>query len=248
MAGRRAERSHGALCRALRIRAHRGRCAGAPQPPAVPGCAQGRRGGATRGRHPEGGARDVTDFQLGVSRTPLREAIKLLAAEGLADLLPNRGAIAVKLNEADVMHTFEVLAGIEGLAGELAAQRITDQEFAEIKALHYEMMASVARSDVSAYYRLNAAIHVAVNEAAKNPVLQETYRRINNRVQSLRFRTNLDTAQWKQAVKEHEAMIEALGARNAQALRELLVGHLYHKRDAVLAMLRGEAAGSKKAV
>jgi DNA-binding GntR family transcriptional regulator len=110
------------------------------------------------------------------------------------------------------------------------------------------MMASVARSDVSAYYRLNAAIHVAVNEAAKNPVLQETYRRINNRVQSLRFRTNLDTAQWKQAVKEHEAMIEALGARNAQALRELLVGHLYHKRDAVLAMLRGEAAGSKKAV
>jgi DNA-binding GntR family transcriptional regulator len=186
--------------------------------------------------------------ELGISRTPLREAIKLLAAEGLADLLPNRGAIAVKLNEADVMHTFEVLAGIEGLAGELAAQRITDQEFAEIKALHYEMMASVARSDVSAYYRLNAAIHVAVNEAAKNPVLQETYRRINNRVQSLRFRTNLDTAQWKQAVKEHEAMIEALGARNAQALRELLVGHLYHKRDAVLAMLRGEAAGSKKAV
>src|SRR5258706_479043 len=69
--------------------------------------------------------------QLGVSRTPLREAIKLLAAEGLADLLPNRGAIAVKLSEADVMHAFEVLAGIEGLSGELAAQRITDQEFAE---------------------------------------------------------------------------------------------------------------------
>src|SRR5258707_9405689 len=72
--------------------------------------------------------------QLGVSRTPLREAIKLLAAEGLADLLPNRGAIAVKLSEADVMHAFEVLAGIEGLSGELAAQRITDQEFAEIRA------------------------------------------------------------------------------------------------------------------
>ena len=79
------------------------------------------------------------------------------------------------------MHAFEVLAGIEGLSGELAAQRITDQEFAEIRALHYEMMASVARADVSAYYRLNAAIHAALNSAAKNPVLTETFQRINNR-------------------------------------------------------------------
>ncbi len=184
--------------------------------------------------------------QLGVSRTPLREAIKLLAAEGLTDLLPNRGAVAVRLGEADVMHSFEVLAGIEGLSGELAAQRITDQELAEIRALHYEMMACVARSDVSGYYRLNAAIHAALNAAAKNPVLTQTYRRINNRVQSLRFRTNLDAAQWKQAVKEHEAMIEALGARDAAALRELLVSHLHHKRDAVLAMLRAEASAAKK--
>ena len=66
--------------------------------------------------------------QLKVSRTPLREAIKLLAAEGLVDLLPNRGAIAVKLTEADVVNTFEVLGGLESLSGELAAQRITDAE------------------------------------------------------------------------------------------------------------------------
>ena len=66
--------------------------------------------------------------QLRVSRTPLREAIKLLAAEGLVDLLPNRGAMAVKLTEADVLHSFEVLAGLEAMSGELAAQRITDAE------------------------------------------------------------------------------------------------------------------------
>ena len=185
--------------------------------------------------------------QLRVSRTPLREAIKLLAAEGLVDLLPNRGAVAVKLTEADVLNTFEVLAMLEGQSGELAAQRITDAELAELRALHYEMLACHARRDLSGYYRLNALIHTAINAAARNPVLTSTYRAINARVQSLRFRTNLDTAKWKQAVKEHEAMIEALGARDATALRELLVTHLHHKRDAVLAMLRAEALQPRKA-
>src|SRR5690242_11325833 len=79
--------------------------------------------------------------RLGISRTPLREAIKQLAAEGLVDLLPNRGAVAVKLAEADVRNTFEVLAGLEGLSGELAAERVTDEELAELRALHYEMLA-----------------------------------------------------------------------------------------------------------
>ena len=175
---------------------------------------------------------------LCVSRTPLREAIKRMAAEGLVDLLPNRGAVAVKLSETDIIHAFEVLAELEGISGELAAQRITAAEIAEIKALHYEMLASFARKDLHEYYRLNAQIHAGINRATKNPVLEKIYRETNARVQSMRFRSNQNEAKWKQAVSEHEQILAALEKRDAAGLRVILVEHLVRKRNAVIELMR----------
>ena len=182
--------------------------------------------------------------QLRVSRTPLREAIKLLAQEGLVDLLPNRGAVAVKLTETDIVHSFEVLAGLEAMSGELAAQRIGAAQLAELRAKHHEMLAAFERRDLSNYYRLNAAIHAGINEAAGNPVLGATYARINARVQSLRFRTNQDEAKWRLAVDEHSQMMQALTERDGPRLARILSGHLQHKRDSVLQFMRagGDAA------
>jgi DNA-binding GntR family transcriptional regulator len=179
--------------------------------------------------------------QLKVSRTPLREAIRMLAAEGLVELLPNRGAVAAQLSLEDVAHTFEVIAGLEGQAGELAAARIGDGELAEIRALHYEMLAAYTRRDLSTYYRLNAGIHTHINAAARNPVLTQTWRTINARLQALRFRSNFDEAKWQRAVGEHDRMVELLAARDGEGLRRVLVQHLEHKRDAVLEQLRPAA-------
>ena len=185
--------------------------------------------------------------QLNVSRTPLREAIKMLAAEGLVELLANRGAIAVELSEADVCNTFEVMAGLEAQTGELAAQRITESELSEIKAMHLEMRAAHIRSDLPSYYRLNAAIHQAINAATKNPVLSATYTQVNARLQALRFRSNQDGEKWNQAVAEHEQMVQALSQRDSKAMREVLLVHLLSKRDAVLAQIRSAAAAAANA-
>ena len=184
---------------------------------------------------------------LKVSRTPLREAIKMLAAEGLVELLPNRGAISVELSESDVHHTFEVMAGLEAQSGELAAQRITDAELAEIKAMHYEMLAAFTRRDLPAYYRLNSAIHAAINAAAKNPVLSATYRQVNARLQALRFRSNLNQDKWDAAVTEHARMVDLLEARDSRGLSALMRRHLRAKQATVTAQLDAAPAATPAA-
>jgi DNA-binding GntR family transcriptional regulator len=104
--------------------------------------------------------------------------------------------------------------------------------------MHFEMLAAFTRRDLSNYYRLNALIHSAINDAAKNPVLTATYKGINARVQSLRFRTNQNEAKWKRAVQEHETMVQALAAHDGAAMRKVLVEHLINKRNTVIDLLR----------
>ena len=101
--------------------------------------------------------------QLGLSRTPLREAFRLLAAEGLLLQLPNRGVQVVALSREDVRHAFEVMASLEGLAGELAAARVTDADLDDLKALQGDLEKAHRRRDLPGYYRVNRAIHDRLN-------------------------------------------------------------------------------------
>ena len=181
---------------------------------------------------------------LNVSRTPIREAIKRLAADGLVELIANRGAIAVQLSHADVVHTFDVIAQLEGYSGELAAKNISAATLSELEALQYEMMASYARRDLSNYYKLNLRIHHLINQAANNPVLTQLFSQANARIEALRFRSNQNGVKWEKAVEEHQEMIDALKTHDSERMRKVMIQHVMNKRDVVIELLKSEAANT----
>jgi DNA-binding GntR family transcriptional regulator len=164
--------------------------------------------------------------QLQVSRTPLREAFRTLAGEGVIDLMPNRGAVVAALSRDDLEHAFELMTALEGLAGELAAKRATPAEVRRIRSLQAEMTQAHSRRDLPAYYRLNRAIHALIVGLAGNPMLTESYSRLNARLQAVRFRSNLNREKWDAALAEHAAMADALAARDGARLAALLRAHL----------------------
>jgi len=184
---------------------------------------------------------------LGISRTPLREAFKVLAAEGLIDIAPNRGASVATLSETEIWETFELMSALEALSGELACERITTIEIAEIKAQHYAMLSCKAQHDLSGYYRHNQEIHSRINAAARNNVLRQTYLGLNRRLQALRFKSNFQTNKWDRAAQDHEDMIKALEARDGKAMAAILRKHLLDKRDAVLGVLKDKAESAASA-
>jgi DNA-binding GntR family transcriptional regulator len=175
--------------------------------------------------------------RFGVSRTPLREALKALASEGLIELLPNRGARVTRLTESDVEDMFQVMGSLEALSGRLACERITEPELAEIRALHYQMLAHWVRRQLPEYFRFNQAIHEAIMDAARNPVLKATYRALAGRIRRARYLANMSEERWAQAVEEHEAILAALIARDAPRLGVLLANHLRNKSEVVRAAI-----------
>jgi DNA-binding GntR family transcriptional regulator len=175
--------------------------------------------------------------QLGVSRTPLREAFKVLATEGLVELLPNRGAIVSQMDPVRLSESLAVMGALEALAGELACLNATDAQVKEIRALHYEMLAYHARGDLAGYFKFNQAIHLKIVKYSGNTTLYNVYRQMNGNVRRARYMANLSRERWDAAVREHDEILAALAARDVKKIRALLSDHLAHKLASVLAAL-----------
>lgn len=172
--------------------------------------------------------------QLGVSRTAIRDALKVLAAEGLVQLLPHRGARAAKLSAKDMQDLFEVCQGLEAMAGALACERVTDAECADIRMTHEAMISHYRNGDLVQYYRLNRQIHRAIVNAARNPVLSELYGVVAARIRRARHVVPMEPQRWAAAAKEHEFILDALLRRDGAALADILRRHLRDKWEDVV--------------
>jgi DNA-binding GntR family transcriptional regulator len=169
--------------------------------------------------------RAIGEFLDGLSRTPLREAFKILAAEGLVTISPNRGATVTALSMDDVEETIELLIGLEELAAEPACERITAEEIAEIEELHQRMLVAYRAARLMEYFELNQTIHQRIVDAAGNRVLSRIYNTERARVRRYRYVGNRRHERWDRAVAEHNQILDILRDRNGQLLREMMRAH-----------------------
>ena len=173
--------------------------------------------------------------RFGISRTPLREAIKILATEGLLELLPNRGARVASLSEQEIDEVIEVVAGLEATAADLACRRITDKEVAMIADLTDVMLRAWEREDEEVYFRLNREIHEAIMRASRNAILGGIYANLAGRIQKARYTAHKTAEQWRRAAEEHKEMLVLLKARDGAALAVLMREHIRGKKPVIAA-------------
>jgi DNA-binding GntR family transcriptional regulator len=183
-------------------------------------------------------------LQLGVSRTPVREAIKTLTQDGLLRALPNKSSVVAELDVGEIEALIDVVSTIEGLAGELAAARATDEAVAEIGMLHYRMMLHHTRDELPGYFEANKAFHRRIVELAGNPVLLWIWELLALRVDRARYSSNLWPKRWKMAIQEHEQILAALTAGDAALAWQRQREHVRNGLSGLVAALkeRGEAA------
>ena len=186
--------------------------------------------------------------QHGVSRTPVREALIQLAAQGLIEIRPRRGAVVTSIGPARLMEMFEVMGELEALCGRLAARRMKDSERAELVAAHEACEEARARQDSDAYFYCNERFHAAIYAGSHNGFLGEQALQLHRRLRpyrrlQLRVRNRMGTS-----FKEHEAVVKAILAGDADAaalaLREHVVvqGERFGDLLASLAELASAAA------
>lgn len=163
---------------------------------------------------------------IGVSLTPLREAIKLLAAENLIEIMPNRGARVAPITVEQTRALFEVIAGMESLAAELATLRMNDTDRAHLTDLHAQMRSHFDDPSPAAYFECNRRIHDAVVDFASNPILTEQRGKLAQQAARVRFFALKNIGRRSEAMQEHEELMQAFAARDPDAARRIWRKHL----------------------
>lgn len=169
---------------------------------------------------------EVVAAALRISRAPVREALRLLAAEDLVTITPRRGAIVKVLSPQEFLAAYQVREALEVLAIRLAVPRLTADDMLALRDLHEQMTACAERADVRRFFELNTAFHALLVERSGNGRLQQMYRQLMNQMRRYRMRSMALRGGLERSLTEHAALLEAIRRRDEDAAARLLSEHI----------------------
>lgn len=163
---------------------------------------------------------------LDISRTPMREAIKLLEAESLLRVLPGRGVYVTVMTETDVTDLFEVVSQLERLAVTLSVQRMSIADRATLRRMHDRMMNLYRCEELRDCFQADYEIHNFIVEKSANSVLSATHSSLMARTRRGRYVALFDRSRWDEAMSEHERIMEAIERREADRASDEMFSHI----------------------
>jgi DNA-binding GntR family transcriptional regulator len=181
-----------------------------------------------------------------ISRTPLREALKVLAAEGLVELVPQRGSRVVELTDGDADDLFPVMALLEGRCAHEAATKATDAQIAELQRLHDELERHAAAKDIDAYYRANHVFHSRVQALAANRWLDRATGDLRKFMRLMRGRQLKLPGRIERSINEHRVLIDAFVQRDAERAERAMHDHLLAQLKALKQLRQAERRDAAK--
>jgi DNA-binding GntR family transcriptional regulator len=183
----------------------------------------------------EGAALDEQQIaqRFDASRTPVREALRMLAAEGLVDMRPRRGAVVSTLSIERITEMFELAAEIEAMCVRLATYRMNALERAQIQRIHIESEDPVIRSNVDAYATYNLAFHEAIYRATHNSFMAEQALSLRARMAAFRRAQLFDRGRPTHSRAEHGAIVEAIMMGDGDEAARRMRAHMLHAASAM---------------
>ena len=181
-----------------------------------------------------------------ISRTPLREALKVLAAEGLVELVPRRGCRVIEMTDADAEQLVPVMAMLEGRCALEATQRASDDDIAELRRLHDQLERAASAADIDGYYRVNHEFHSLVQQLAANRWLDRVGGDLRRFMRLWRGRQLKLPGRLAASLNEHRVLIDAFEQRDAARAERAMHDHLMAQLAALKALQRRERKGSQK--
>jgi len=164
--------------------------------------------------------------RFSVSRTPLREAFQTLAATGLVELIPRRGAFVRHPEFVELVGMFEVMAELEAMCGRLAARRVTDSALEEIKTSARHCEDALKRKDSDGYYDYNEKFHHLIYQASGNAFLESETAKLHKRLKPFRRMQLRVRGRMEQSMEEHRRIVKALETGDAAVAEKVLQAHV----------------------